>query len=190
MKQQIRKEKKALRRSLAPKLQEERSKRICRCIMALESYKRANVIMAYQALWGEVSLACLIQDALAQGKRLAFPLCLGRGEMEARIPFGERDYKKGAFGIWEPDKEASVRLEPEDIEMVLVPCVAFDEDCRRLGMGGGYYDRYLPKCRRAWLVAAAFELQKVAEVPVEAHDLCMNQIVTEERVYGEAPLVF
>jgi 5-formyltetrahydrofolate cyclo-ligase len=190
MKQQIRKEKNALRRALDPQILKEKSEHICQRIMALESYKRANVIMAYQAMGGEVSLDCLIRDALEKGKRLGFPLCLSKTEMEARVPFGEKAYKRGAFGIWEPDEKASAPLEAEEIELVIVPCVAFDEHCRRLGMGGGYYDRYLPKCRRAWLMAAAFELQKVPQVPVEAHDRCMDQIITEERAYGEGQLVF
>ena len=66
---------------------------------------------------------------------------------------------------------------------MLVPCTAFDAACRRVGMGKGYYDRYLPRCRNAVLLGVAFEAQRVEQAAVDAHDQQLDGFVTEERIY-------
>ena len=66
---------------------------------------------------------------------------------------------------------------------MLVPCTAFDAACRRVGMGKGYYDRYLPRCRNAVLLGAAFEAQRVEQAAVDAHDQRLDGFVTEEGIY-------
>ena len=103
--------------------------------------------------------------------------------MEAYVPDGPESLVKGLLGITAPDPEKSELLKPEDIDLVLVPLVAFDEEKRRLGHGGGYYDRYLPKCVKADLIAVAFEAQKLEEIATDSYDVLMKTIVTEEKVY-------
>jgi 5-formyltetrahydrofolate cyclo-ligase len=77
---------------------------------------------------------------------------------------------------------------PEDIQWVLVPGVAFDAQCRRLGYGGGYYDKLLEQVPiDSPRVAAAFSLQIVAHVPVTATDLSVHRIVTETEEFIQAP---
>jgi 5-formyltetrahydrofolate cyclo-ligase len=72
---------------------------------------------------------------------------------------------------------------PADLDLIIVPLVAFDESCNRIGMGGGYYDRFLKNYPKARKVGLAYELQKVSHVPVEQHDVRLDQIVTEKSVY-------
>ena len=74
-------------------------------------------------------------------------------------------------------------VSPEEIDLVLVPCAAFDDQCRRLGMGGGYYDRYLPQCSRAFSAALAYEVQKVFAVAAQAYDVFVDSVVTETGLY-------
>ena len=62
--------------------------------------------------------------------------------MAALAPKGEDAWREGSYGIMEPVMEKSQMVQPEDIDLILCPCTAFDEDCNRMGMGGGYYDRY------------------------------------------------
>ena len=64
------------------------------------------------------------------------------------------------------------------IDIVICPCTAFDRDYNRLGMGAGYYDRYLEKCVNAYLVAVAFDVQEAREVPVCEYDVKMKAVIT------------
>ena len=66
---------------------------------------------------------------------------------------------------------------------MLVPCTAFDAVCRRVGMGKGYYDRYLPRCTRAVKLGVAFEAQRVDKAAVDAHDEKLDGFVTEGGLY-------
>ena len=83
----------------------------------------------------------------------------------------------------EPDREKSRLTAPEDIELVICPLVAFDDKKQRLGYGGGYYDRYLPKCKNALVLGIAFEAQRLERVPRDEYDLNMDIIVTEKNIY-------
>ena len=78
----------------------------------------------------------------------------------------------------------SREIPPDQIDLVVCPGTAFDPACRRMGMGGGYYDRFLPKCTRARIVMVAFEAQKVDEIPADAWDQPVEQVFTEDRIYA------
>ena len=152
-------------------------------ILTSDWWKTADTVLAYRAVKGEVSLEGLIPAARAEGKRLLYPLCLGPGEMIALLP-GEDAWKKGAFGILEPIREKSVEISPESIDLLLCPCTAFDEEGRRMGMGGGYYDRFLPRCR-GHIAAVAFEAQKCERIAAEDWDVPMERVYTEAGEYPQ-----
>ena len=96
---------------------------------------------------------------------------------------GQTAWKKGAFGIIEPVREYSSEISPEELDMVICPCTVFDEQGGRMGMGAGYYDRYLKKCTNACVAAVAFEIQKTDHVPMEEWDVRMDMVFTEREVY-------
>ena len=73
-------------------------------------------------------------------------------------------------------------VQPEEIDVVLVPCVGFDVGLRRLGYGAGYYDRYLPRCRKALCIGVAFEVQRLELVVTGEHDRSLDRIVTEREI--------
>ena len=98
-------------------------------------------------------------------------------EEDDEIPDG---WRIGSYGILEPTKGFIAR--PEEIDLVICPCTGFDENMNRLGMGGGFYDRFLPLCKNAKKIAIAFEAQKINRVRVNPHDIPMDAVVTEERV--------
>ena len=100
--------------------------------------------------------------------------------MQAMIPGG---WKEGFRGIPEPDPVCSEEVAPEEIDLVICPGAAFDRECTRLGMGGGYYDRFLPRCGKAAVILAAFEAQRADRLPREQWDIPMDRVVTEERIY-------
>lgn len=159
------------------------SKKICGRVARTKAFRNAKTILAYLATWDEVDLSSLCEKAEKLGKAVAYPVSYKDGIMEAFVPHGPESLKTGLLGITAPDPEESVLLAPEDIDLVLVPLVAFDEEKRRLGHGGGYYDRYLPKCSKAEFIAVAFEAQKIKEIATDSYDVLMKTIVTEEKVY-------
>ena len=176
-KDRLRREMRCARKALSRETVEELSRRIVSKVEELPEYRLARIVMIYRAVQGEVSLELL------QGKIFAYPLCTGPGEMRALLPEGEGAWRTGAFGIPEPVRELSREIAPEEIDLVLCPCTAFDPDCRRLGMGGGYYDRFLPRCTGAKFIAVAYEFQRVEALEAQSWDIPMDAVVTEERVY-------
>ena len=156
---------------------------LCTRAAELECFKNAKTLLAYAATWDEADLSYLCRLAAEQGKTVAYPVSYRGGIMEAYAPESPDDLKTGLLGIKAPDVSKSRLILPEELDLVLVPCVAFDEEKRRLGHGGGYYDRYLPKCTNAKFVLVAFEAQKLPEIATDPHDVLMNVLVTEDRIY-------
>ena len=186
----LRKEKIKAREALTPQERAEKSRSICAHILQTPEWKHAKTVMIYKFVKGEVQLTALEEanEALpeAERKTLLYPLCIEDRGMLAIAP-GSTDlnsaaWKKGAFGIPEPVPEQGRIVAPEDIDLVVSPCSSFDETFMRLGMGGGYYDRYLPKCTKADVMLVAFECQRAERIPAEDWDVPVPCIVTEERV--------
>lgn len=173
----------AARRALSPGEREIRSRELCRRILALPELQSARTVMTYAALYDEADLTALNKELLRQGKRLAYPLCGENGSMEAYIPRSPEAMQTGAFGITEPVPALSRHIAPEELDLVLVPCVGFDAVCRRIGRGGGYYDRWLPRCKNARFVGAAFEVQRLYEAGTESFDVPLDAVVTDEGLY-------
>ena len=181
----LRKSRIAARQALSEEDRAVKSALIIDNIIASPEYKGAKNILIYSAIRGEVSLDGLKEYAERDGKLLAYPLVLSANEMTALVPKSEDDWTEGFHGIMEPKKETCLELKPEEIDLVICPCTAFDEECGRMGMGAGYYDRYLEKCDKAHIVAVAFECQKADSVMRQEWDKPMEKVFTEERVYGK-----
>jgi 5-formyltetrahydrofolate cyclo-ligase len=152
-------------------------------ITTLPEYAAATAVLLTLAFRSEWNTLALVRAALAAGKIVAVP----RVDVVARmlelhaLSDPEREIVVGHMGIPEPLPE-SPRVRRDAIEFVLVPGVAFDLAGRRLGYGGGYYDRLLPLLAPgAARVAGAFELQLVDRVPAAPHDIGVDAIVTESR---------
>jgi 5-formyltetrahydrofolate cyclo-ligase len=161
------------------------SARICeRFASALAGLiKRPLELGLYRALPDELDLVALEASLAAAGHSLHFPRVLDRknGEMEfADLPMGTAGWEKGPYGIEQP--LAQLRpVPPESLDLIVVPGVAFGEKGERVGMGAGYFDRYLPRAPRALRVALAFDLQLVAHVEQDAWDLPVDWLLTESR---------
>ena len=171
------------RDSLSPVEREQYSAAIANKLMSLPRIQAAKLIMCYRSFRSEVDTAKIVENFLLSGKALCFPVCEKGGIMHSYCPNDETAWKKSAMGIMEPDREKSRLTAPEDIELVICPLVAFDDKKQRLGYGGGYYDRYLPKCKNALVLGIAFEAQRLERVPRDEYDLNMDIIVTEKNIY-------
>ena len=173
----------AARRGLTAEERQRKSAAICRALLALPELGPARIILSYMAAPDEADLSGAHEAMLAAGKTLAFPVAGPEGHMEAWVPAGPGEMIKGRFGLLEPDRTSARQILPGRVEIVLVPCVAFDGALRRLGHGAGYYDRYLPGCSGALLVGLAFEEQRLPRVTAQAHDRAMDLIVTDGGIY-------
>jgi 5-formyltetrahydrofolate cyclo-ligase len=150
--------------------------------------KTGLAFLTYMPFRGEPDVTPLMKACWRQGIAVWVP----RSEKDSRRLHWHRicsfaDLEQGAYGILEPRRELPVLDENRPIGWILVPGVAFDESCGRMGYGGGYYDRFLAELARRpgprpVAVAAAFELQVLPVLPLEAHDMPLDAVVTEERV--------
>jgi 5-formyltetrahydrofolate cyclo-ligase len=144
-----------------------------------EDVLRARAILSYQAFRGEIDLAEFNAWAQAEGKKLAFPLCRDAGIMDAAVPEDASALLTGRFGIVAPDPARSRIVAPYEPDLVVVPCVGFDERSARLGMGGGFYDRYLPQCTNARKLGIAFSFQRVVTPFADPWDTALDRVITE-----------
>ena len=166
------------------------SRAIIQDIIGLDAYRRSHIVMAYVTFGSELQTGAVIRHVLAEGKTLILPR-VNRAKRalelyEVREP--ARDLEPGVWGILEPKPDQCARVEPDAVEFILVPGLAFDAQCRRLGYGGGFYDWLLGGLTahpppRPSLVAGAFAAQMVGAVPAGAHDVTMDVVVTESGRY-------
>ncbi|WP_092921375.1 MULTISPECIES: 5-formyltetrahydrofolate cyclo-ligase [Romboutsia] len=154
-------------------------------ILALDCIKKAKNIMLYLDFNNEVKTDELIVKLLSLGKTVSSPITIK--EEKKLIPSQIIDLKDGVkigtYGIREPKPECSPEVEVKDIDVVIVPAVAYDKDCYRLGYGGGFYDRFIERLREdAITVGIAFDLQIFDSVPKEDHDAQLDYIITESQI--------
>ena len=179
-KQDIRRQIGAKRGALDPRWVQAASTRIIRNLQALEAFQSAGTIALYMAIGGEVNLDPIFPDCWKSGKRTYVPVFNAAAEIYemAEITY-KTDYIIGHYGIREPISPALCPM--DDIDLVVVPGVAFDRKGHRLGRGGGYYDRLLAGFygRSA---ALAFDFQILPAIPVEPHDRPVDALVTEIKI--------
>jgi 5-formyltetrahydrofolate cyclo-ligase len=122
----------------------------------------------------------MILDALNREKRVSVPL-LGEqyGEMMAAEITSLNELVVGKYGLMMPDPEKSKRVVPASIDLIVVPAVSFDRSGNRLGLGAGYYDRFLPKAVNSVKVGLTCECLICGQLPREDHDVRMHYLLTE-----------
>lgn len=180
-KKEIRQKMLAKRRALSASEIDEKSRALRDQIVSLPAYQKAKRIMAYLSMKGEADLDPLIRQALADGKEIYIPVCLPEKQMEAGRLLSMDHFKKGPYGLRDLPDGYEV-ISPEELDLVLVPGVACTKEGIRLGMGAGYYDRYLSHVPFEKRVVTLWDFQVIADIPFEPFDQKMAQIVTEKSV--------
>lgn len=174
-----------LRSAMSPGEVAEKSEAIMGRLTALEEFLRAGSVMAYVDFRNEVQTGHLIKHCLAGGKRISVPITdiPNKALTPSEILAYPDDLTPGAWGILEPGPGCVRPLVSEELDIVIVPGVAFDLNGDRLGYGGGFYDRFLPRTKPGTVfLAPAFELQIRDNVYPGPYDCPVHIIVTEERV--------
>ncbi len=184
-KKAIREQAHANRKALENK--DELSRLICDKFVAQDEYAAARTVLFYIDVRTEVRTRQHLPAALADGKRVLVPFCVERD----LVLFDLRSMDElsvGMYKILEPRED--LRSDParlvdvSEVDLIMVPGVAFDRRGARSGHGFGYYDKMLEHARRDTpLVALAFECQLFPEIPTQPHDIFMDKIITEQAVY-------
>lgn len=156
--------------------------RLLRNVTAHPWFAEADGILCYWSLAHEPDTLGILRTALECGKWAALPKCLAAGEMQFVCIRQLADTAAGKFGIPEPTGTELARITPKTL--CLLPAFAFTHDGKRLGKGGGYYDRFLaqhPELRTMGLTYACL-LQE--DIPTEPHDITAGAVVTDCAVSG------
>ena len=182
-KKEIRKVILAKRASMSEELRQEKSRSIIEKVISLPEFSKARNIMTYLDFKGEVETRDLITAILKYGIRVVVPLCHGNNIIPCLLEHPEHDIEPGTWGVPEPRKEKVRPLPPGEIDLAVVPGVAFDTQGNRLGYGKGYYDRFLPQLREDVLkIGICFDCQIVDHLHTDAHDYRMSLLITESAV--------
>jgi 5-formyltetrahydrofolate cyclo-ligase len=163
------------------------SREIISKFMALPEYAAARTVMFYVDVRSEVRTRNDLSRALSSGKRIVVPYCVD-GELELFHLEDMTELEIGMYKILEPRSDLrsvpEKRVEVQELDLIMVPGVAFDRRGARTGHGKGYYDKLLEHARADTpLVALAFECQIFDEIPTEEHDVFMDKVVTESAIY-------
>ena len=186
LKKQIREQAHVNRNAQASK--DELSQTICAKFVSLPEYSQAKTVMYYIDVRSEVRTRHYLPTALTQQKKIVVPWCNDRGELELFHLENMEELAVGMYKILEPKPElrtaATKQVQAQELDLIMVPGVAFDRNGARMGHGKGYYDKLLQHARLdAPLVALAFECQLFPAIPMAAHDIFMDWIITEQAMY-------
>jgi 5-formyltetrahydrofolate cyclo-ligase len=155
-------------------------------ILELPAYGAARAVSCYAGFGSELDTMPVLQRIRDDGKLLA----MSRVDRQARelclywVENLHAQLQPGVWGILEPNPQNCPPCAPQDLDLIIMPGAVFDVHCGRIGYGAGYYDRLLARLQPLpYLVAGAFDLQVVDEVPMEAHDVRLDRIITETREF-------
>ncbi len=157
----------------------------CAMLASTGEFAAATRLMLFLSMPHEVDTAALLRVAWAAGKAVAVPRITADGQLEA-LPLTEQTrLRAGPLDIREP-VSGDDPIDPASIEMIVAPGLAFDRGGGRLGHGGGYYDRFLPRAPGAWVCGLGFDCQLWTVVPMAAHDRRIHAVATPSGLYRAA----
>ena len=147
-----------------------------RQLLANEHVQRAQTVMMYCSLPDEVDTRQALRQLVDAGKQVVLPVVVDDSHMVLRRYHSDADLCEGAYHILEPMGPMFEAV--NDIDVVVVPGMAFDVAGHRLGRGKGYYDRLLPQCPQAYKIGVALECQLLEELPVDPFDVPLDAVFT------------
>lgn len=182
-KKELRKRVLNIRNSMSIENVEKNSSIIIDKIINTDIYKQSKVVFIYMDFNKEVMTSQLIKRMLSEKKRVVIPYTdtINTELIPSEIT-KQADLKLNSFGYYEP--VSIMPVDPEEIDLVIVPGVVFDKQLNRIGFGKGYYDKILIKLKpSAVKIAVAHEFQVFELIPTEEHDIKMDMIITEKSIW-------
>ncbi len=139
-------------------------------------FKRAKIVLFFISFGGEIYTQDMIKKARKSGKIVAVPVCKRNGIMRPSVLLEKARLMRGLYGIYEPAIKRFVNL--EDLDLVIVPGIAFDKKGNRLGRGKGYYDRFLRRLpEKASSIGLAFDFQILPHIPANSLDKKVDKVI-------------
>lgn len=138
----------------------------------MPEFSQSESILCYWALPDELQTQAFIEKWY-RSKNIYLPVVNGRAVDLIQFT-GKENMRKGAYNILEPTGDVFTQF--QKIDLAIVPGVAFSDDGKRMGRGGGYYDRLLPKLNNAFKLGVAYQLQQRKKIPIEAHDIKLDKV--------------
>ena len=160
---------------------------VARQILACDAFCKAKSVMGFLAFGKELGVDAVLAAALAMGKTVAVPHIVSDTSFVAVRLKNLQDFDLDRYGIRTVRPPLEL-IEPGELDLVLVPGVAFGRDGSRMGMGAGYYDRFLPRAKQAVTVGVAYDCLLQASLPTDEHDVKMQYLVSESGIITLAPL--
>lgn len=158
----------------------EKSTMASKLFLSSEIYKNSKYIMLYMPLGNETDTSLILDLALHEGKRVVLPVTdVDNTDIIPCTVSKDTSFKIGSYNIIEPDKNEKVNK--TEIDVILVPGIAFGRNGARVGFGKGYYDKFL-KGTKAIKVGFCYEFQLFDEIDADIHDIPMDYIVTENSI--------
>ena len=181
--QRLRRPMRASDRQLSDESKAASSRSICAHLLAMPEYQAASAVFCFVGTDHEIDTRPILAHALAAGKRLSVRRCTGPGIMELRQLRSLEELSPGAYGIPEPPESAPV-MNPDDVDLAILPCLTCSHLGQRLGQGGGYYDRFLSNYRGGTVLLCREKLIR-EEIPLEPHDYPIPWVLTETGLYED-----
>lgn len=183
----LRKQVLARRDALSPATRAALSTRITQRLLQIDSLRAARTVAAYMSINSEFATDAFVEYVLAQGKTLVLPRVeQGTSRLTLhRVTDLQNDLEPGVWGIMEPRADSTTLVQLSMVDWMLVPGLAFTRQGDRLGYGAGYYDRLIAGItHRPALVAGAFGVQLVDDLPTLPYDCTVDTVVTEDAVFA------
>jgi len=181
MKGKIREGIKEKRRKQNKEENRKKSREIKKRLFNLKVFNNAKTVLFYVSYNGEVNTHEMIKKAL-NIKKIVVPISnIADETLNLSILEDFYDLEISSYNILEPKKECITNISINDIDLIIIPGVAFDINGNRMGHGKGYYDKLLEKSKVA-KVGLCFEFQLVENIPTESHDIPVDKIITEKRI--------
>lgn len=152
------------------------SQAICREVASMPWWQSARTVLLYHALPDEPDLQLLLDEAVSQGKQVLLPVVVG-DDLVLRHYKGRDTLREGAFHILEPTGDDFPTERYGEMDLALIPGMAFDREGHRLGRGRGYYDRLLPRIPQAYKLGVCFPFQLLPAIPSEPHDIAVDEVL-------------
>lgn len=179
MKKQLRDETLKQLRTMSPQAYEERSQTLINHLLQHPRMQQASVIAVTMSAFPEVNTKPLIEALWQQKKRVAIPKCEPKTHTMRFYEIESFEALEQTYShLYEPNPAIHTYVPPEALDIIVVPGVVYNKDGYRIGFGGGYYDRYLPKTR-AYRISMAFREQLQESIPFEAHDCTVHTLIVE-----------
>ena len=177
----LRKEALRRRRSLTAAERQEKSRLIAEKLLTDDRIRSARTVLGFFSMKDEVEMEDILRHLLDMGKKVALPLVTGPGIMEAVELKSFADLVPGDFNIPTVREDAREIIAPHELDCIIVPAVAFSDEGYRLGMGGGFYDRYLVRAEKTARLAVVFDCQifPAEGFPREEYDQQVDSVFTE-----------